>query len=257
MFHDTVIVDYLSLDGTLTTYSITPKEADKRVVSARLQDIDSTHEVPNTVDIGSVRLYDSSAYTIQILEAKLSKQNFSLDNDLISFSWEQMNIPLRTVQDRKYKGNYDFILPTGFRFTELHIVDPYDNSNKDIEHKKHFRNKIQWDTKCNTSLVSMELSSKRSEFSFIIAGKAKIFVPEDNENYLPVDISDNVITLGVMSLLSNHNMQEQARENIVGDILKKSEWLELKPNVMGIGINLNAIISDSIKMFREKFKRWS
>jgi hypothetical protein len=223
MFHDTVIVDYLSLDGTLTTYSITPKEADKRVVSARLQDIDSAHEVPNAVDIGSVRLYDSSAYTIQILEAKLSKQNFSLDNDVISFSWEQMNIPLRTVQDRKYKGNYDFILPTGFRFTELHIVDPYDKSSKEIEQKKHFRYNIQWDTKCNTSLVSMELSSKLSEFSFVLAGKAKIFTPDNNDGYLPVAISDSVITMGVMPLLNNQNMQEQARSKIVGDILEKSE----------------------------------
>lgn len=42
----------------------------------------------------------------------------------------------------------------------------------------------------------------------------------------------------------------KARKAIADDIASQSEWLELKPNIAGLGINLNAIIRDSINAFQ-------
>jgi hypothetical protein len=47
------------------------------------------------------------------------------------------------------------------------------------------------------------------------------------------------------------NNDEIPSENIEENITDKSDWLELKPNFFGLGINLNRIIKDAINFFRK------
>lgn len=96
----------------------------------------------------------------------------------------------------------------------------------------------------------MFLTSGRGTFSFVLAGTAKVFDPSQTNNYVPVRESEYVVS----EILEHHIISREMRDTVTDDIAGKSEWLELKPNFMGIGINLNKIIQDSIKAFRRKIK---
>jgi hypothetical protein len=84
----------------------------------------------------------------------------------------------------------------------------------------------------------------------MLLGKAKVFEPEKPLDYL--DCRDS--TYAVSHLLDYPIISPKARKTIANDIADKSEWLELKPNIAGIGINLNAIIRDAIEAFQRKIR---
>lgn len=248
MYLDIVLIDYLSPNGVLTTYRITPRDARDRVVIDRLSDIDMNFGSRDALNIGGTRVYNTSNCSIQVQQARLRQVMLSESDKSVSFSFEHMGIPVGS-QRQAHGGYYNFILPPGFRFTELHVVDPYDHESDPVK-KKHFKYDILWDTSCSTSLVNMFLTSSRGTFSFILFGTARVFDKDAAYAYCPAREDQYAVS----GLLDYHIFSSKERKALADDIADKSDWLELKPNFMGIGINLNQVIKDSIRAFGKKIR---
>lgn len=249
MYLAVVLIDYISPEGVLTTYRITPLNDNGSVVIDRLRDIDIKFDSKDSINIGGTRVYNASTCSIQIQQTKLRKFRLNESKDSIDFYLEHMGIPVGSPRQGS-GGFYNLVLPPNFRFTKLHIVDPYDKSNPELHQKRHYQYDTVWDTTCNTSLTTMRLSSRWESFSFMLLGQAKVFEPEKASEYLNCRDS----TYAVSDLLDYEIISPKARKALADDIANKTEWLELKPNIAGLGINLNAIIRDSIKAFQRKIR---
>jgi len=149
-------------------------------------------------------------------------------------------------------GFYNLILPPSFRFTELHVTDPYDATQSDPSKRKSFRYNTMWDRSCSTQLVTMDLTSRRGSFSFHVLGTAQIFNGKNLDEY--VDAHETEYSIANM-LDIRIQMSNRAKSDLADKIAEKSEWLELKPNIMGIGINLNEIAKDAISAFKKRVRR--
>lgn len=250
MYLDIVLIDYIHPTGVLTTYRIIPKDSINKVVIDRLRDIDMGYDATDALNIGGARVYNASDCTIQAQETKLRRFSLYESNRTMFFTFEHMGIPVGS-QRQGHGGYYYLVLPPMFKFSDLHIVDPYDNSHNAIEQKKHFRYDILWDTSCNTSLSSMFLTSGRGTFSFILRGQAKLNEKNSNINYLKARETE----YAVAEILNHPAIAQKSRRMVAEDIAKRSEWLMLQPNFFGLGINLNAIIKDSVKAFQDRIKR--
>jgi hypothetical protein len=249
MYLAIVLIDYISPDGVLTTYRITPRDAHGSVVIDRLRDIDIEFDSNDSINVGGTRVYNASTCSIQTQQTKLRKFRINESETAMYFYLEHLGIPVGSPRQGS-GGFYNLVLPPNFRFTELHIVDPYDKAHSEIQQKRHFQYDTVWDTTCNTSLTTMRLSSRWESFSFMLLGQAKIFEPAKALEYLECRDSAYAVT----DLLDYGIISPKARKALAEDIADKSEWLELKPNIAGIGINLNAIIRDSIKAFQRKIR---
>lgn len=250
MYLDIVVVDYLSPEGVLTTYRIVPKDSHGQVVIDKLRDIDMKFSSRDSADIGGARIYNTSSCSIQIQQTKLRKFSLMDSDGSIFFTLEHLGIPVGS-QQQAHGGYYNFILPPGFRLTDFHIVDPYDNREHAVEKKKHFRNDVLWDTSCNTSLAKMFLTSSRGTVSFILLGKAKIYNFEAKSEFLNAQETQYAVS----QIFDYQAIPFESKKALADDIAQKSEWFELKPNFMGFGINLNAIIKDSIQAFQTKVRK--
>lgn len=249
MYLAIVLIDYISPDGVLTTYRITPLDDHSPVVIDRLCDIDIEFDSKDSINVGGTRVYNASTCSIQIQQTRLRKFGVKESETEIDFYLEHLGIPVGSPRQSS-GGFYNLVLPPNFRFTDLHIVDPYDKAHSEIRQKRHFKYNTFWDTTCNTSLTTMLLSSRWESFSFMLLGQAKIFEPAKASEYLECGDSTDAVS----NLLNYGLISPKARKALAEDIADKSEWLELKPNIAGIGINLNAIIKDSIKAFQRKIR---
>ncbi len=249
MYIAVALIDYISPDGVLTTYKITPLDDNASVVIDRLRDIEIEFDSSDSINIGGSRVYNASTCSIQIQKTKLRKFQINDSETAINFYWEHMGLPVGSPRQGS-GGFYNLVLPPNFKFTELHIVDPYDKTNPEVQKKRHYQYDTVWDTTCNTSLTTMRLSSRWESFSFILLGQAKVFEPAKASEYLDYCDSTNAVS----KLLDYEIIPPKARKAIADDIADKSEWLELKPNIAGVGINLNAIIKDSIRAFQRKLR---
>lgn len=250
MYLDIVLIDQVDIKGILTTYRITPNQHYGSVVIDRIVDIDRNFSSPDSVNIGGTRIYNSSSCAIYKQQTKPRTFRIDEDNKELTFALSHMGVPLGASRDA-HGGYYNLVLPPGFRFTDLHIVDPYDNKNDEVIKKKHFRYQSYWDKSCNTSLVNMDLRSGRGSFSFMLLAKAKLYQGEEDTVYYPSTISDYALT----NITSIPILGKEATRTLGDNLAAGSEWLELKPNIMGIGLNLNKIISDSIRVFQKKLKQ--
>lgn len=242
MYIDIVIVDYLDIDGVLYSYKITPKFRRERVRIDRLIDIDPDFRTGPEIDVGGLRIYNSESCSIVLDKTKL--RTVSIMNDVINFQFEHMGIPT-------HGGYYNLLLPPNFRLIDIHLVDPYDRKHEKIEDKKHFQYNVYWDKSCSTSLVTMQLRTVRGSFSFIAKGSAKIFDPtKEKGQFLSCDETE----YGIASVLNIHILDDKARKILSEKIAEKVDWIVLKPNIFGIGVNLNQIIKDAVKSFKKKIR---
>jgi len=243
---DIVIIDYLDIDGVLYSYKITPKTKRERVRIDRLIDIFPDFHRRREIDIGGIRIYNSESCSIALDETKL--RSVSTTEDSIAFQFEHIGIPIGSSREG-HGGYYNLILPPNFRLTDIHLVDPYDSKHERIEDKKHFQYDVYWDTSCNTNLVTMMLRSGRGSFSFIAKGSAQIFDKEKGK------FVDSIETeYGIARISNYHILDDNAKKILTDNIAEKADWLELKPNIFGVGVNLNKIIKDAIKAFKRKIK---
>lgn len=222
-----VLTDFLGKQGILKTYRFIPTNEWNRVVVDRIDDIDSDVKGDTDQDIGLLRIYNSDKCKLITTSCKI--KNFEQhQNGCISFQFEHMYVPVETSMYGGC-GEYSFILPFGFRLTDLHIVDPFDKSSPNIETKKHFRYDIYWDTQKKIQAVQMNLLSRRGSFSFVVKGVAE----EYNQETIYLPCVENEIVF-------DRNLSEYFFDKEI----KKSFWRNLKesiilePNFNGIGIDL-------------------
>jgi len=243
---DIVIIDYLDIDGVLCSYKITPKTERERVRIDTLNDIFPDFHRRRKIDIGGIRIYNSESCSIALDETKL--RSVSTTEDSIAFQFERIGIPIGPSREA-HGGYYNLILPPNFGLTDIHLVDPYDSKHERIEDKKHFQYDVYWDTSCNTNLVTMMLRSGRGSFSFIAKGSAQIFDKEKGK------FVDSIETEYGIKRISNYDiLDDNAKKILTDNIAEKADWLELKPNIFGVGVNLNKIIKDAVKAFKRKIK---
>ena len=247
MYLDIVLIDVLDPDGVLRTYKIKPKDKNDRVIIDRIRDVYPEHFDSDELDMGGNRIYNSSQCKIETQAAKL--RNFKHINNSIFFQFEHMGIPLGPSREA-HGGIYNFLLAPGWRLSELYISDPFDKTNENLKNKKQFRYSPSWDSTCSVQLIDMELRSGRGSFSFIVSGVASL-AESDDDKFIDSYKSDWKIT----NLMNNHLIDEQGKKVLSKELAEKADWLELKPNIMGIGINFNQIIKDSIATFRRKMQK--
>lgn len=149
MYLAVVLIDYISPDGVLTTYRITPLGNHDSVVIDRLRDIDIEFDSVDSINVGGARVYNASTCSIQIQQTKLRKYRVNESETAIHFHLEHMGIPVGSPRQGS-GGFYNLVLPPNFRFSELHIVDPYDKTHSEVKQKRHYQHDTFWDTTCNT-----------------------------------------------------------------------------------------------------------
>lgn len=181
--------------------------------------------------------------TFEVKEVKEADRSFS-------FQFEHMGIPIGPSSEA-HSGIYNFVLSPGWQLRKIWIVDPYDYVRPSIESKKQFRYQVVWDTQCETQMVELEMRSGRGSFSFIVAGIASL-VATASETVKYVEASES--EWGISRLSDTHLLDEKGRQLLVKELAEKADWLELKPNLFGLGINLNNIIRDIIHYFQRKIR---
>lgn len=223
-----ILTDFINIDGILKTYRFIPINPYNKIVVDRISDIHTDIRENTNKDIGLLRVYNSDKCELCSTTCKL--KNFFSDKQKIRFQFEHMYVPVEHSGCGSM-GIYNFVLPIGYKLTDIHIVDPFDKANNCIEKKKHFRYSIAYDKYSELQIVQMELRSGRGSFSFIVKGEATI---KEKEKYL--DYEEREIFL-----------DSDIHDYFFDDGIKKSFWQNLKdslllePNFNGIGIDLKKL----------------
>ncbi|WP_372010065.1 hypothetical protein NBRC13296_05745 [Paenibacillus chitinolyticus] len=246
MYLDIVIIDYLSLEGEITNYKILPM-GNGMIVIDRLADVHRSRETRKKT-VGGACIYNSKDCSIEEYNTKIRK--FTLDpmHNLITFQFEHKGVPVGPGMEA-HGGIWNLILPPRWRLRELFITDPYDKCIEQLELKKQFRYEAYWDSECETQLVEMELRSRRRSFSFIVSGTASLIDTDiESMQYIKsLETPYGVTRIGDVMILDSGG-----RDKLMENIEKRIDWLELKPNLNGLGVNFNQIIKDSITSFKKK-----
>lgn len=226
-----VLTDFIDNTGVLRTYRFVPVNPYNKVVVDRIEDIYTDVKGNTGKDMGRVRIYNSDK--CELISTKCKIKNFSIDKfGKIHFCLEHINVPVESSKTGSC-GIYNFVLPVGYKLTELHIVDPFDKSSP-IKNKKHFKYDVFYDDESKLQIVEMQLRSRWESFSFILKGEAS------NELYLNefIDYEEQKIYL-----------DKDIREFIFDQGIRKSFWqsfkesLLMQPNFNGIGIDLKTLFS--------------
>jgi hypothetical protein len=250
MYLDIVLIDVLTPAGILTSYKVRPKYHPRGVVVDRLRDIYPERFSDDGLDIGGTRIYNASTCSIEKMSAHIRAFEVKEADCSFSFQFEHMGIPIGPSREA-HGGIYNSVLSPGWRLREIWIVDPYDHKHPSVKSKKQFRYQVIWDTQCKTQMVEMEMRSGRGSFSFIVAGIASL-VATDPGTVKYVEASES--EWGISRLSDTHLLDEKGKKRLAEELAEKANWLELKPNIFGLGINLNKIIRDSIHYFQRKMR---
>lgn len=253
MYLDIIVIDYIYLDGVLQTFRIVPvvSSTSERVIVDRLSDIDRSYKDDREVDIGPFRVYNIS--NCRITESKSKLRTITIDNDSINFHFEHMYIPVGRSREAHH-GYYCLMLPIGFQIEKLSIIDPFDKTETDLDKRKQFRRHIVCDTKTNAISIILELRSGRGSFSFQLYGKIRyvgclkdynVYTDMYTEKYWSEGALDSLVVRPPI------NDPEKIKGHILSEVNKRMEYFELKPNVFGIGLNLNKIIKDLISKIQK------
>lgn len=241
---DVVLIDTISPDGGMSTFRITPKLAHQRVLIDRYRDIQPDH-FGDEIDIGGTRVYNSAECSLVRADSRL--RAFHQQDHGFSFQFEHMGVPVGPTREG-HAGQYNLVLPIGFRLTDFRIVDPYDTKHDDVRQKKLFQYSVVWDKECRVQLVEMTLRSNRGSFSFIVHGSATLVDAESTQEFVKADESE----WRVSSLTNHYMLKEEGKRVLATELGRKLDWLHLKPNILEIGLNLNAILTSCHEAFKKK-----
>lgn len=223
-----LLTDFIDTKGILKTYRFIPTNQYNRVVVDRLSDICTDIKGNTDKDVGLLRVYNSDK--CQLLSTTCKIKDFTYSTNKICFCFEHMYIPVESSKTGS-SGIYNFILPIGYRLTELHIVDPFD-SNKSVKKKKHFKYDVYYDYESRLQIVQMQLRSARGSFSFIFKGEATTETSENNF----IDYNEQRISLDgdIHDFFFDEGIKKSFWENLKESVL-------LEPNFNGIGIDLKKL----------------
>ena len=60
----------------------------------------------------------------------------------------------------------------------------------------------------------------------------------------------------IKNLTDNNIIDKQGKKLLADQLAKGSEWIEMKPNICGIGVNLNQVVKDCINYFKKNIKSY-
>lgn len=228
-----LLTDFIDNTGVLKTYRFVPVNPYNKVVTDRIEDICTDIKGNTDKDIGRLRIYNSDK--CELISTKCKIRNFSVDNfGKIHFCLEHINIPVGS-SDMGNCGIYNFVLPVGYKLTELHIVDPFDKKSS-IENKKHFKYDIFYDEENKLQIVEMQLKSTRGSFSFILKGAVSNEL--DSNEFIGYQKQKIYLDKDVQQFFFDEGIRKSFWKNF-------KESLLLEPNFNGIGIDLK-------KLFRSR-----
>lgn len=246
MYLEVAVIDYLNVDGTLTNFNIRPKDLNSHVIVEQLSNIYRSRNDSN-LSVGGTLIYNSAQCQIRRLETNLRTVVQEPSSDIVSFQFNHMNLPLGP-SNRGHGGVWNFLLPPRWRLRDLKVINPYDNTSEVMIEKKEFRYTVYWDEASSTQMVEMELRSRRGSFSFEVIGiMSLIDTDKQGVNY----VQSNITNYAVERLENIRIMDSEGQMMLSSQLAEKAKWLELKPNIAGIGLNINAIL-ESIDSFRNK-----
>ena len=226
-----LLTDFIDNTGVLKTYRFVPVNPYNKVVIDRIEDICTDVKGNTDKDIGRIRIYNSDKCELISTTCKIRK--FSVDNfGKIHFCLEHINIPLESSETGSC-GIYNFVLPVGYKLTELHIADPFDKSPQ-IEHKKHFKYDVFYDEENKLQIVDMQLRSRRASFSFILKGEASNEL--DLNEFIDYEKQKIYLDKDVHQFFFDEGIRKSFWQSI-------KESLLLEPNFNGIGIDLKKLFS--------------
>jgi hypothetical protein len=241
---DIVLIDSITPDGVLTSFKITPKEQHRQVLVDRFRDI-YPERFAEEMDLGGTRIYNSQECLVVRSDSRL--RSIHTRGSEFSFQFEHMGIPIGPSRE-SHGGIYNLVLPPGFRFTDFRIVDPYDKAHAEITEKKQFHYIVVWDRECKVQLVEMDIRSNRGSFSFIANGTAVLVDTPGEHQYVPSDESEWRIS----NITGHYLLSGDAKKALAKQLAEKMDWIDLKPNIFGIGININEIVKSCMRVFRRK-----
>lgn len=242
MFLDVVFVEMLAQDGTMNSYIIKPKSKNDQIITENYKD---THpDSPNDkFDLGGTRIHNFDECTMKSLKTKLQLK--VSDNDF-SFKIKHERIPIGSI-DEGHSGIYNLVLAPGLKFTNLRIIDPFDNKHKDKE-KKEFEYLVFWDKKYEVQLVEMKLRSRRGSFSFVLNGSFVNINSQGEHIFLNCLECDGRL----INLTNHYNLLSDKENKILSDriIEKINQYVTLEPEILpGVSIKGNKILEN----FQEKY----
>lgn len=211
-----VLIDILMPEGVCTSCTVRPKNRLEPVVIDRLRDIYHERFSDDDLDIGGVRVYNSSTCSIKKQRARL--RAIKVEETGFSFRFEHRGIPIGQNSDY-CGGTYNLVLSPEWRLQDIRIVDPYDHKHPLDESKKQFGYQVIWDKQRNTQMVEMEMRSRHGSFSFIVIGTASS-VDSDPDTVKYVEAQE---TEGAINRLSNiHFLDEGGKQHLkesVGSVI--------------------------------------
>ncbi len=234
MFSSFALIDSISSDGILTSCFVTPTATvGNQILFDELSDIDVLFQSEKSRDLGGIRIYNYSDCSIHVVKTRIRNYRWSDVDKSIIFSFDHKNIPWSNAAGFRV-GRYNLVLPPSLRLIEFSLDGPLQETQTG---RKMIIPQFKWDTTSNCQLVEAEILTSENFVSLRIEGYAAI---DSNDK---VFIASQILRYSVADI-------DLGEKDPTRSIVEKSRWLELKPNFMGIGININAIIEDALKYFK-------
>jgi hypothetical protein len=237
MFLDVVFVEMLVQDGTMNSFIIKPKSKNDQIIteSYRYAHPDSPNDKFN---LGGNCIHNFDECTMKHLKTILQ---LKVHDDEFSFKIKHEGIPVGSL-DEGHIGIYNLILAPGFRFTNLRIIDPFDNKHKD-EEKKEFEYQVFWDKKYEVQLVEMNLRSRRGSFAFILNGSF-VHISSLGEHIFVncPECDGRLIRLTDRYDLLNGNEKKALSDGIIEKVI---QYVKMEPVIYpGVSVKVNKILED-------------
>ena len=249
MFCDVVFVEMLAHDGTRNSFYIKPKSENERVIIDRYRDI-PPNSPRDKIDIGGNRVYNFDKCTMEHLKTFLQLR---AHEDKFSFRIKHEGIPIGSIAEG-HKGIYNLILAPGLRFTDFHIIDPFDSKHKDNE-KKEFEYQVIWDKKYEVQLVEMILRSRRGSFSFVSYGS----FAHTGSSRMHTFVNSIEYEGGVIGLTDRYNLLNDNEKKAFSDLIieKLNQYVKIEPSIFpGVSVKINKVLEEyQEKHIKEKNKK--
>lgn len=237
MYLEVAVIDYLNVDGKLTNFNITPKDFNSHVIVESLSIAQRLRSSPN-LSVGGTMIYNSDQCQIRKMETQLRNFTQTSTSNIASFQFNHKNLPLGP-SNRGNGGLWNFLLPPRWRLRDLKVVDPYDNTSEIMSEKREFKYSVYWDEEYDTQMIEMELRSNRGSFSFEVIGTMSLIDTDESEVYY---VPSFTTSIAVEKLEDIRILDNGGKLILASQLAEKAKWFELKPNILGIGVNINAII---------------
>ncbi|WP_146003351.1 hypothetical protein [Salimicrobium jeotgali] len=117
MYIKVAIIDYLNVNGQLTSFNITPNDTSSHIVVESLSNVQRLRSSPK-LSIGGKMIYNSEQCQITKNESQLRTFIYAPTSNVISFNFNHTNLPLGP-SNQGHGGLWNFLLPPRWRLRDL------------------------------------------------------------------------------------------------------------------------------------------